>query len=118
MKRNVYSFKVAITKGYEPRLYCYEPDKIPLGVFDARLDFKIWSKRIIAINCYFTRLDTEESFVVTVYCSHETSRFQLQFSTIDFSSCPTGEIYAVQVNKSEKGKVLLEKTEPAQHVIK
>ncbi|HEX8358355.1 MAG TPA: hypothetical protein VF610_13110 [Segetibacter sp.] len=118
MERNVYSFNVAITKGYEPRLYCYEPDKIPLGVSDARLDFKIWSKRIIAINCYFTRIDTDERLVVTVYCNHETSRFQLSHSTVDFSRCPTGEIYRLQIIKNEKGKVLLEKAEPEQHVTK
>jgi hypothetical protein len=118
MERNVYSFKVAIAKDYEPRLYCYEPDKIPLGVFDARLDFKIWSKRIIAINCYFTRIDTDERLVVTVCCNHETSRFQLSQSTVDFSQCPTDRIYRLQIIKNEKGKVLLEKAEPAPHVTK
>ena len=118
MQRNVYSFKVAIAKGYVPRLYCYERDKIPLGVFDARLDFKIWSKRIIAINCYFIRINTDERFVVTVYCNHETSRFQLPQSTVDFSQCATGEIYCLKVIKNDKGKVLLEKAEPAQHVTK
>ncbi|HZH97188.1 MAG TPA: hypothetical protein VEY06_14950 [Flavisolibacter sp.] len=116
MQRNVFSFKVAIAKGCEPRLYSYDPGKMPLGVFDARLDCKIWSKRIIAINCYFIRIDTEERFVVTVYCNRETSRFQLSHSTVDFSQCPTGEIYCLKFIKNDKGKVLLEKAEPAQHV--
>lgn len=113
MERNVFSFKVGLSKGYEPRMYSYDPDNIPLGEFVVRLDFKTWSKRIIAINCYFTKIDTDEKFVVTVYCDYETSRFQLSFSTVDFSSCLTGELYAVQVTKSEKGKVLLVKAEPA-----
>lgn len=113
MERNVYSFKVALSKGYEPRMYSYDPDNMPLGKFVARLDLKTWSKRIIAINCYFTKIDTDEKFVVTVYCNHQTSRFQLPSSTVDFSSCPAGEMYAVHVIKSERGKVLLVKAEPA-----
>jgi hypothetical protein len=118
MKKNVCSFKVAIGKGYEPRLYVYDAETIPLGTLKASLDFKIWSKRILAINCYFTKIDTDERFVVTVYCNHEMSRFQLSDSTVDFSRCPTGEIYRLQIIKNEKGKVLLEKAEPAQHVTK
>jgi hypothetical protein len=91
-------------------------DKIPLGVFDAKLDFKIWSKRIIAINCYFIRIDTEERFVVTVYCNQGN----IKVSTLAFN----GGFFTVsyrrnllfKVIKNDKGKVLLEKAEPAQHV--
>jgi len=108
MERNVYSFKVAIAKGYEPRLYTYDADKIPVGTFDAILDFKAWSKRIIAINCFFTKIDTEEKFIVTVYCNNQTARFQLSGSSIDFSSCLVGVVYHVSVTKNDRGKVILE----------
>ena len=49
MERNVHSFKVSIKKGYSPCLYSYDANVIPLGEFDAVLDFKTWSQRIIAI---------------------------------------------------------------------
>ena len=68
MERNVLSFRAALDKGYEPRLYSYDPARIPVGEMDAVLDFKTWSKRIIAINACFTKRDTGEKFVVTVYC--------------------------------------------------
>ena len=118
MERNVFSFKVAIGKGYEPRLYTYDAERIPLGTLKACLDFKTWANRIIAINCYFTRVDTKEKFVLTVYCNKETSRYQLLNSTVDFSQCPTGEIYCLNLTKNDKGKVRLQKAEPAQHVTK
>jgi hypothetical protein len=68
MEGNVMSFQVAINKRFEPNLYTYDSDKIPLGAYDAVLDSKIWSNRILAINCYFTKMQTGENFVVTVYC--------------------------------------------------
>jgi hypothetical protein len=108
MERNVYSFKVAIAKGYEPRLYSYDADKIPSGIFDAVLDFKTWSKRIIAINCYFTKIDTKEKFIVTIYCNNQTAKFQLPNSDVDFSSCLVGQAYHISVIKKDRGKIVLE----------
>ena len=108
MERNVFSFKDAIAKGYEPRLYSYDADKIPLGIFDAILNFKTWSKRIIAINCYFTKIDTKEKFIVTVYCNNQMAKFQLKDSDIDFSSCLVGQAYHISVTKDGRGKIVLE----------
>jgi hypothetical protein len=71
------------------------------------LDFKIWSKRIIAINCFFIKIKTEEKFIVTVYCNHQTAKFKLPDSVVDFSSCPTNEVYLVSVLKNERGKIYL-----------
>lgn len=116
MDRNVYSFRIAIAKGFEPLLYTYDPDKMPLGLFNARLDFKTWSKRIIAINCYFTKIETEEKFIVTVYCNHKTGKFKLPDSVVDFSSCPTNEAYLVSVLKNERGKIYLSDAKSVQKI--
>jgi hypothetical protein len=43
MDRNVVSWGVALKKGYEPRLYTYSPEEIPIGQFETVLDFKIWA---------------------------------------------------------------------------
>jgi hypothetical protein len=114
MENGVFSFRVAINKGLEPRLYTYDPVQIPLGVMDARLDFKTWSKRIIAINCYFTKMDTGDKFVVTVYCHNKTGRYMLSGSTVDFGQCPVNWLYRINVATIErKGKrtILLVKAE-------
>ena len=99
------SFRVAVSKGYEPRLYMYDPAKIPLGEMDAALDFRTWSKRIIAINCYFTKIDTGEKFVVTVYSHNNTGRYTLPTSTVDFGQCPVKCRYSIEVAiHGSKGK--------------
>jgi hypothetical protein len=115
MDRNVLSFRAALDKGYEPRLYSYDPARIPLGDMDAVLDFKTWSKRIIAVNAYFTKQDTGDKFVVTVYCHNKTGRYSLPGSTVDFGKCPVDCLYRVHVvmkEDSSKSRVSLAMAEP------
>jgi hypothetical protein len=111
MERNVTSFNAAIGKGHEPRLYTYDTEQIPLGEFDAVLDFKTWSKRIIAINCYFTKMDTRNKFIVTVYCNNKTGRYQVNDSEVNFSDCATGKAYHIVVAKDAKNRIKLLKAE-------
>ena len=114
MQNSVLSFRVAISKGYEPRIYTYDPVKIPIGEMDAVLDFKTWSKRIIAINCYFTKTGTGDKFVVTVYCHNKTGRYTLPGSTVDFGQCPVNWIYKIDVatiERKRKTSILLVKAE-------
>jgi hypothetical protein len=111
MEHNVWSFKVAVRKGFSLRLYSYDPMQVPLGEFEAVLDFKTWSKRIIAINCYFTKSGTEEKFVVTVYCNYLTGKYAIQGSTVDFSDCATNAIFRISVCKNDKEKIVLTKAE-------
>lgn len=115
MERNVLSFRAALEKGYEPKQYSYDPARIPLGEMEARLDLKTWSKRVIAINCYFTRTDTGEKFVLTVYGHPKTGRYTLPGSTLDFGQCPIDCSYNVMVGRKgndEKNKVVFLKAEP------
>jgi hypothetical protein len=109
MERNVTSFGVAIRNGFEPGNYTYDIDKIPLGEFEAVLDFKAWSKRIIAINCYFTKTGTGERFVVTVYHNSKSGRFNPVASEVNFGDCAVGRTYYVAVEKNNKEKIILTK---------
>lgn len=111
MEHNVWSFKTAIRNGSSARLYSYDPKQIPLGEFEAVLDFKTWSRKIIAINCYFTKRDTGERFVVTVYCHYQTGKYVVPGSTVDFSGCATNAVYRISLCKNEKGKIVLSKAE-------
>jgi len=106
LTRNVSSFKQALKAGHNPQQYSYDPTLIPSDVFDARLDFKIWSKRILAINCYFTRITTGEQFVLSVYCNKQTGQYSIG-STLNFSSCPTDTIYRLNVDRKPTGKIAL-----------
>ena len=111
MERNVHSFKVSIKKGNSPCLYTYDPNQIPLGEFDAVLDFKTWSKRIIAINCYFTKTDKGNKFVVTVYCNYKTGKYTVTDSVVDFSNCCLNKTYRVAIEKNYRGNIVLVKAE-------
>ena len=107
MKCNVYSFKAAIAKRHSPGLYTYDPEQIPLGEIDAMLDFKTWSKRIIAINCYFTKMDITGRFVLTVYCNYQTGKYEVGGSSVNFSTCATGAVYHLIIGRNNRGKVIL-----------
>lgn len=110
MENNVMSFNNAAKMGYDYKPYIYDPDQIPMGKIDAVLDFKTWSKRIMAINCFFTQVDTGTKFVITVYCSHQTGLYAIKGSGVDFSNCGVGIIYTVEVARNRYGKVFLNVT--------
>jgi len=107
MERNVQSFRVAIKSGHSPCLYSYDERKIPMGRFEARLDFKTWSKRIVAINCYFTKIPSGEKFVVTVYCNYTTGKYTVGEAIVDFSTCVVDQNYKINIGRNHKGKATL-----------
>jgi hypothetical protein len=114
VERNVLSFRAALVKGHQPSQYSYDAARIPLGDIDALLDFKTWSRRIIAINAYFTNRDTCDQFVVTVYCHNKTGRYTVAGSVVDFGQCTVGGLYRVRVALKEangKRRVTLTKAE-------
>ncbi len=113
MQRNVTTFGIAIRNGNQPALYTYDVAKIPLGEFEAVLDFKTWSKRIIAINCYFTKVNTLEKFVVTVYHNDRAGNYSVQGCAVDMSECSTAASYCIAIAKNNKGKIILAKIAPA-----
>jgi len=111
MERNVESWGVALRQGFEPKRYTYDPDQIPQGVMVATLDFKTWSKRIIAINCYFTKVDTGSKFVITVYCNNRTAKYSVTNSPIDFATCVLNRPYTIELGKNPKGVIVLMKAD-------
>ena len=111
MERKVWSFIAAIQYGFEPRSYIYDPKQIPLGEFDAVLDFKIWSKRVMAINGYFTKVTTGEKFTLTIYCDNQFGKYMIKASPIDFSDCATGQAYRILITMNSKYKPVLSKVD-------
>jgi len=106
MAGNVLSWGVAINQGYEPRLYPYVGDEIPVGEFNAKLDFKIWAKQVMGICCYFTHEETGIKFQLTVYCKQRTGIYKIDGCEIDFTQCPVEHIYHICVVANEKKRII------------
>jgi hypothetical protein len=105
--RNVLSWHQALDKGFNPSSYPFETALVPLGEFSAQLDFKIWAKKTMGISCFFTRLESQTKFQLTVYRRRSDSQYMLEGcdSNIDFSTCPVNENYLVQVAVNGKGNI-------------
>lgn len=106
MERNVFSWNVAINNGHQPRLYSYAVEDIPLGTYVARLDFKIWAKKVLAVSCYFTQVSTGIRFQVTVYAQRD-GVYHLPGDELDFTVCPIDREYSVCLQLSRVGNVVL-----------
>lgn len=104
MESNVLSWGQALEKGYEPRLYPYESEQIPLGEYEANLNFKIWAKKIAGIVCYFTQQDIGIKFQLTMYRRRLDELYQLEGCNIDFKICPISTLYHIRVGLNSKGK--------------
>ena len=63
----VLGFYPALEAGYEPSNYSWVTEDVPVGEYEAKLDFMIWSKKQVAINCYLTALDSGQHFRLTAY---------------------------------------------------
>lgn len=105
MESNVLSWGQALEKGYEPRLYPYQSEQIPLGEYNAKLDFKIWVKKIAGICCYFIQQDTGIKFQLTVYRRRSDELYQLEGCDIDFKICPISCIYHIKVGVNSKSNI-------------
>lgn len=106
MERNVISWNAALNNGFEPGLYPYSFSEVPLGEYDAVLDAKIWAKKVMGINCYFTQADTGKRFQLTVYCKHNSGIYKLEGCSINFANCPTGKKYRINVIADQKKKII------------
>lgn len=63
---NPLSFAQALRLGFQPREY---GASVPEGVFEACLDFRMWGKSI-GLRCFFSHLETEETFSLVTHRSH------------------------------------------------
>ncbi|TXJ24906.1 MAG: hypothetical protein E6Q24_15270 [Chitinophagaceae bacterium] len=97
MAGNVLSWARALQMGYEPRLYHYQPGDVPMSEVDAVLDFKVWAKKVMGINCYFTQASTGKKFQLTVYLNKGKGNYRLTNGEVDFSQCPCGVLYRLRI---------------------
>jgi len=67
METTVLEFFPALQAGHEPKNYSFLKEEIPLGAYPATLDFMIWSKSGLTINCFFTLADSAKKISLSVY---------------------------------------------------
>lgn len=104
--RNVMTWQAALDAGFEPRNYPYAVAEIEEGDYRCRLDFKVWSKKVMAINCYFTVLCSDKKIQLTVY-RRKDKIYALVGSELDMAESACEEIYdLVCVHKN--GRVSLQ----------
>src|SRR4051812_17243103 len=106
MDRNVLTWHIAVEEGLNPRDYPYNAEEIPVGEFEAVLDFKIWSKKVMGISCYFTQAETGKKFQLTVYRRAINETYTLKDCEIDFTQSPIGCHYYISVFINDKGRAV------------
>ena len=106
---NVMTWRYAIENGYEPREYPYAAAYIPLGEYEAVLEFKTWSKRAFTMSCYFTALLSRQKFQLSVFKRNTDHVYGLKDGVVDFRECPVHAVYKITVSLNAKDKAVLEK---------
>lgn len=100
----VYSFVQAIENDCQPKEYPFQDEYLREGTFIANLDFKIWSKNQMAIQCYFIDVETQQKFQLSVYRQPSPlSNYFLKDCDLDFKECPIGVEYEITIWVNSKG---------------
>src|SRR6478735_8739870 len=102
MSNKVMSWKVAIENGHDPGLYSYAADDIPLGEYEAVLEFKIWAKNTMGISCYFIQKHTGKKFRLTVFRQPATKAYTLDSGGMSFVESPVECDYLLKVSRNNK----------------
>lgn len=100
---NILSWTQAITKGFEPRNYSYKKEDIPIGTYNANLDFMIWAKAASGVTCYFTITDTNQKVILTVYRDRATKEYVL--GNVDFRTVEHNQEYLISIGLNSKNNI-------------
>ncbi len=104
---NVVSWAGALRNDFSPGMYTISSNEIPLGKTTAILDCKIWAKKIMAINCYFTTVCHDKKFQLTVYCNLINGTYKIPGSAINFATCPIKHEYHINIKWDVNRRVML-----------
>ena len=84
--------------------YAWQTDKVPVGQYEAVLDYKVWSNKITGINCYFRIVETGELIKLTLFRLKD-GNYKLEDGDLDFKDCPTGVNYRIKTALNGKGNI-------------
>jgi len=66
-KKTVIGFKSALEAGFQLQNYSWSADVVPVGEYGAVLDFMIWSKKCVAVDCFLTTAVNGTQIRLTAY---------------------------------------------------
>ena len=98
------TWKMAIETGYNPSLYVFDANEIPLGEYEAILEFKLRAKNTMGISCYFVQKQTGKKFRLTVFRQPATKAYTLDSGGMSFVESPTNCMYLLQVSRRIRGE--------------
>ncbi|MBB2147332.1 hypothetical protein [Pedobacter gandavensis] len=102
----VMGFFPALEVGYEPKNYSFYKEDVPIGVYLAKLDFMLWSKTFMAINCFFTIKESGKKISLSVYKKTGVDDLYLAGET-EIRFVPFGAIMQLSVESNLNGKPVL-----------
>ena len=106
METTVLNFFPALEAGFDPKNYSYAKGDIPLGTYAAKLDFMLWSKSGLTINCFFTLEDSGKMISLSVYKKTVNQGRYLAGET-EVRYLPFGTLLELTVEANELGKAVL-----------
>jgi len=106
MQNNVLAWGKALQMGLRPKDFPYNADLVPTGLVVARLDFKIWAKKAMGINGYFSQ-EGGLRFQLTVFLNKRLRNYTLNNGSLDFAFCPVDCRYELKIGL-RKGRPFLD----------
>ncbi|WP_431294148.1 hypothetical protein [Pedobacter sp. P26] len=90
----------------EPKNYPYTREDVPLGSYQAKLDFMLWSKSGLTINCFFTLPDLGKKISLPVY-RKAANQGKYLAGEFEVRYLPFGTLLVLTVEANELGKPIL-----------
>ena len=102
-EKTVIGFKPALEGGFQPQNYSWLPDIVPLGEYEAILDFMIWSKKLIAIDCFFTTVSDNRKIRLTAY-KNQGEDYMVGGIAVSYLSLGTRLVVSIVLNNKGNPK--------------
>ncbi|NQX38413.1 hypothetical protein SAMN05421820_101433 [Pedobacter steynii] len=102
----VLEFFPALEAGYEPKNYSYYKEDVPLGSYKAKLDFMLWSKTYMAVNCFFTIIKSQKKISLSVYKKPGEDGLFLA-GELEVRYVPFGSTLQLVIDANQNGKPIL-----------
>jgi hypothetical protein len=102
----VMEFFPALEAGYEPKNYSFMKEDVPIGAYIAKMDFMLWSKTYMAINCFFSIPNSRKKISLSVYKKPGEDGLYLAGET-EVRYVPFGSMMYLVVEANQNGKPVL-----------
>ncbi|QIL42385.1 hypothetical protein G7074_25860 [Pedobacter sp. HDW13] len=103
MKTTVFELTPDLEVELEPKNYPYGKEDVPLGTYTAKLDFMLWSKSGLTINCFFTLEDSHRKISLSVY-RKAANQGRYLAGEIEVRYLPFGTLLELTVEANALGK--------------